>query len=424
MTASTTDRPIESTWTPQPRPLWVAQLNEMGSHTGSPAALIALDEESLIGSAIAATGLEDFGDDDDWRDGFRVLLASLESTADLNLIGRLMARAEIVRALCARLHIADTYKNQLAINDQEIEEPVFITGMGRSGTSILHALMALDPRFRAPLTWELVYPCPPPEAATRGSDARLLKADVDQTFWFQITPEVQAMHDNRGDEPNECSLGFTNLFASEVWGGAHHVPQYDIFAALYDKAKLYRFHRKLLKLLQFRAPGRWLLKGPGHLSSLPALFDEYPDARVVITHRDPLKVMPSMVNLVATLQWQRSDHVDYNGIVQRLGIGYPYVMNQMMQQRRAGALPKDRIIDVNYDELVANPVSTLAAIYAQLGTEQTSEGPQRIRDYLANRPKDLHGAHRYSFDHLGLDHAATRAAFREYQQEFGVKDEV
>jgi Sulfotransferase family len=424
MTASTTDRPIGSTWTPQPRPPWVAQLNELGINPGSPAALVALDERSLIDAAVAATGLEDFGDADGWREGFRVLLDCLESTADLTLVGRLMARSEIVRTLIARLRITETYNTNPEIAEQDIKEPVFITGMGRSGTSILHALMDLDPRFRAPLTWEWLYPCPPPDAATRASDPRLRKADVDQTFWFQITPEVQVMHDNRGDEPNECSLGLTNLFASEVWGGAHFIPQYDVWLALFDKAKLYRFHRKLLKLLQFRAPGRWLLKGPGHLMSLPALFAEYPDARVVVTHRDPLKVMPSMVDLVATLQWQRCDHVDYNGIVQRLSIGYPYVMNHMMEQRRSGALPEDRIIDINYSDLVADPVPTITRLYDQLGTSLSTDGQQQIRDHLAARPKDLHGAHRYSFDHLGLDRATMRAAFRDYQHHFDVRDEA
>ena len=134
-----------------------------------------------------------------------------------------------------------------------------------------------------------------------------------------------------------------------------------------------------------RSAGRWLLKGPGHLMSLPALFAEYPDARVVVTHRDPLKVMPSMVDLVATLQWQRCDHVDYNGIVQRLAIGYPYVMNQMMEQRRSGAVPEERIIDVNYDDLVTDPVAAVTTLYDQLGTAISQDGQQRIRDYLSHR---------------------------------------
>jgi hypothetical protein len=395
----------------------------MGTNAGSPATVVPLDEESMLSAAIEATGLDDFGGDS-WREGFRVLVQDLQDTADLTLVGRVLARAEIIRSLEARLRIAEEYKQHPEIADEQITQPIFITGMGRSGTSILHELFAEDDQFRVPLTWEWLYPAPPPVAATRATDPRIQQADIDHTFWFHITPEFQAMHDNRGDAPNECVLGTLHEFASQVWSAPHFVPNYDMWLALNDLGHVYRFHRHLLRLLQFRAPGRWMLKGPSHMGSLPALFKEYPDARVIVIHRDPLKVLPSIVSVFATLRWQRSDNVDYDAAVQLLAGAYPHILGSMMQQRASGAIPADQVIDVQYLDLMRNPVETMSGLYDRLALNLHEPAAHRIRDYLAARPKDRHGAHNYTFDSLGLDRAATREAYGPYQERFGIANEV
>jgi hypothetical protein len=413
----------QGTWTPQPHPAWVTKLNAIGTNGGSPATVVPLDEQSLLSAAIQATGLDDFGGDT-WREGFRLLVEDLQTTAELTLVGRILVRAEIIRSLEARLRIAEAYKQHPEIADEKISQPVFITGMGRSGTSILHELFAEDDQFRVPLTWEWLYPAPPPVAATRASDPRIQQADIDHTFWFHITPEFQTMHDNRGDAPNECVLGTLHEFASQIWGAAHFVPNYDMWLALNDLGHVYRFHRHLLRLLQFRARGRWMLKGPSHMHSLPALFKEYPDARVIIIHRDPLKVLPSIASVFATLRWQRSDNVNYDAAVQMLAGAYPHALGAMMQQRAGGAIPPAQITDVHYLDLMKNPVETMTSLYEWLGVSLDDGGAQRIRDYLNARPKDRHGAHSYTFDSLVLDRAATREAYRAYQEHFGIANEV
>ena len=138
-------------WTPKPRPQWVAELNAFGCQLGSPAALVALDEASLLGAASAATGLDDFGDDG-WREPFRVFVDALENEADLHLLGRIMARDEIVRALVNRLEVHATFGRHPEISEERIESPVLVVGTGRSGTSILHELLAQDPANRVPMT--------------------------------------------------------------------------------------------------------------------------------------------------------------------------------------------------------------------------------------------------------------------------------
>ena len=149
-------------WSPQPRPQWVGELNAFGQHLGTPAALVSLDEMSLLDAARAATGLDDFGDDG-WREGFAIFLRSLEDEADLHLIGRILARNEIVRALVNRLDVHATLERNPDILEEEIAAPVLVVGTGRSGTSLLHELLAQDPAHRVARTWELLHPCPPPE---------------------------------------------------------------------------------------------------------------------------------------------------------------------------------------------------------------------------------------------------------------------
>ena len=153
-------------WQPKPRPQWVEELNAFGRQLGAPAALVSLDEGSLLGAARDATGLDDFGDDGadgGWREGLAVFLLALEHEADLHLLGRIMARNDIVRALVNRLEVRDTLARHPEIRDERVDSPLLVVGTGRSGTSLLHELLAQDPRHRVARTWELLHPCPPPE---------------------------------------------------------------------------------------------------------------------------------------------------------------------------------------------------------------------------------------------------------------------
>ena len=304
-------------WTPPPRPEWVEEVNAFGRQLGDPAALVSLDRESLITAAIrAAGGLDDFGDDD-FREPFEVFVRSLEDEAELNLVGRLMARNEIVRSLRNRLQITNEHREHPEIGAGAIDAPVLVTGTGRSGTSILHELLAQDPAHRALLTWEALHPCPPPEQATYTTDPRIAAAHREYaTFWNLVTPEYQTMHENGGDVPNEDGLLVMPAFLSDHLMGAYTVPTYTSYFVAADMKPALAFHRRFLQVLQWRcAADGWVLKWPGFLSRLPDYFAQYPDARVVITHRDPLKVLPSMTSLMSTLVWQHTDVVDSAAIV-------------------------------------------------------------------------------------------------------------
>ena len=412
-------------WSPKPRPEWVTELNAFGRHLGSPAALVALDEESLLDAARAATGLDDFGADDDWREPFGVFVRSLDDEADLHLLGRIMARNEIVRALVNRLEVEATLARHPEILEERIVSPVLVVGTGRSGTSILHELLAQDPAHRVAQTWELLHPCPPPERATYATDARIGAADQEYTFWHLVAPEYRTMHENGGDVPNEDPLIDQLQFASDHFMGSYPVPSYGRWLSRADPRPAFRAHRRFLQLLQWRCPGeRWVLKSPSYLAKLPAFFSEYPDAYVVLTHRDPLKVLPSLVSIMATLRWMHSDTVDVDAVVKSAVSGTAIAMDLVMQWRADGTLPDDRIIDVRFDDLVGDPWRTMRVVYERSGATLTNEAEQRMHAYLDARPRERHGRHDYSFADTGLDPVATRERFAKYQARYGVPSEV
>jgi len=413
-------------WTPPPRPEWVEELNAFGRQLGLPAALVRLDEQSLLDTAREQAGLDDFGDDDSstWREGLGVFVRALEDEADLNLLGRLMARNDLVRALVNRLEVRATLEKHPEIGDVPIEAPLLVVGTGRSGTSLLHELLAQDPRHRVARTWELLHPCPPPERATYQTDPRIAAADQEYTFWHLVAPEYRTMHENGGDVPNEDPLIDMLELASDHLMGSYPVPSYTRWLARADLAPVFRAHRRFLQLLQWHCAGdRWVLKSPSYLAKLPAFFAEYPDAHVVLTHRDPLVVLPSLVSVMATLQWMHSDSVDVGAIVKSAVHGTAIAMDLVMRWRDDGTIPDDRVIDVRFADLVGDPVATVHTVLQRSGTQLEGQGEERMLAYLAAKPRDRHGRHDYDFADTGLDPEATRARFAAYQARHDVPSE-
>ena len=207
------------------------------------------------------------------------------------LAGRIVARTELLRALRQRLLLAAAWADDPTILDEPIVEPVFVVGTGRSGTSILHELLALDPDEPGAAHLGAVPP-------GRGARPRRRRrpgppATTVHAFWADLQPAYETMHHNDGDEPNECIFATMLEFLSDQWGGTYEVPTYSAHLVAADHTEAYRYHRRVLQTLQRRARGdRWVLKAPSHLAQLRTLFAVYPDARVVQIHRDPLKTVP------------------------------------------------------------------------------------------------------------------------------------
>ena len=411
-------------WQPPRYPDWVERINGEGDGMDIES-MVPLDADNLISSAVRGTGLRDFGVPD-WEEPFRVLSRALDEEAELSLLGRLMARSDLLIFLQNRLRIEEAYRQHPQIEDEQIHQPVFIVGLPRSGTSILFELLALDAGFAIPETWMLLFSCPPPGIDADGIDDRIARTHHLVTLWNRVVPEYETMHEMGGRVPSECGMLMANCFISDHFAALHQAPSYDRHLASCSWEPAYRYHRRLLKLLQWQTPRRrWLLKAPNHLGHLPLLLATYPDARIVQTHRDPLKCMASAANLLGCLLWMRSrkpfDSTAFEDLI--MGEATASRLENVMTQRDAGLVPAECIVDAVYQDLMDDPVAAVTRVYAGLGLELSAATVQAMQSYLAAKPRGKHGVHQYQSGDAQT-RVRERALFRNYQLRHGVPDET
>ena len=408
-------------WQPPQRPEWVQRINEEGCCMEAEQ-VVPLDEASLLNSAMESTGLSDFGADD-WREPFRVFLKSLNEEAQLNLMGRIRTRSEILQLLEARLQIEETYKRHPEIADEQITQPLIIVGQGRSGTTLLQNLLNSHPDNGAPLHWELVFPCPPPESATYQTDTRIEKAHklIDQ--WNRVTPTFAAMHEFAGTIPMEDNVTMAMNFMSPTWLDCMgQVPSYDAYIFQQPVEPALRWLERVLKLLQWKNPRKhWVLKDPMHLDRMSELLKVFPDACFIWPHRDPARALASLVSVVGTIQWGRSDHP-----FSAVSLAYmtdPDLaagrFNAVIDQLDSGAIPQDQIAHVLFHDLVADPVGQVGKMYDHFGIALTDSGREAMSRFMKENPRDNRPAHQFD---IGSDAAVARVreAFARYQERFGV----
>jgi hypothetical protein len=409
-------------WSPPAHPDWLDAVNREGSYYNLEA-VVPLDAQSLMNHACATTGLSDFGDDS-WREPFSVLLDALEREAQLTLMGRLMARSDIILWLSSRLQVTDLLNRHPEILTQEVSSPMFIVGLPRSGTSILFELLAQDPDVGVPRMWEALQPCPPPESSSYDSDQRIEVADKLFTQWSRVAPEFATMHEMRGDIPAECGLLMAGSFISDHIASLHQTPGYSAWIANADYLPVYRYHKQILQILQWKNPRkRWLLKAPEHQVHLDTLLAVYPDARIVQTHRDPLKCMASTTSLMGTLYYMRSDQPFDARMFENIIMGEATAarLEQVMHQRQSGVVPERNIADSRYQDLMEDPLSCIEAIYDHFDMTLSGETRARMKTYLAGKPKGKFGRHEYD---VGEDRQQERALFERYQAQYKVPNEV
>jgi len=381
--------------------------------------VVSLQPEDLRAAAVSTTGLDDFGDTW-WDEPFRRLCASLEGESRLHLPGRLRARGELQVVLQNRLRMVHLWKEEPAVLREEVHAPIVVTGFGRSGTTLLHELLACDPDNRPPLLWELLHSVPYEDASGDLCDDEIKLMD-------EMVPAFTAMHENGGRLPTECIFAFAHQFSSDMFTGLYNVPEYTVWRSGVDQAPIYDWHKRHLQTLQWvteRPTTRWVVKAPSHLSALPLLFATYPDARVAMTHRDPLRVIGSLADLMATLHWMHSDHVDHGVLVEFMAMGLEMQMDHVTAERDAGAIPNEQITDVVYKDLVADPVDVIERLYASWDLPVSAEFRSALNAYLAARHTGRASGHDYSFADTGLDLATHRALLKQYQERFRVPSEV
>jgi hypothetical protein len=398
------------------RPEWVRRLNAMGDSVGGRVegarALVPIDPAALLEHAVREVGepTSAFGDPD-WRQRFEALARALDASP-LHVVGRLLTKQELLRALRTRLRLGHALDRQPAIERERLTAPVIVTGPARSGTSILFELLWLDPALRAPLAWEALHPAPAPDTA--GADGRRAWSECEQELWADVQPEFAAMHELRSDLPVECVTLTEPCFCGPHWAMISQA------AALPDGERMFDFHRRILQVLQHgAAPRTWLLKTPGHLLMLDLLFATYPDAWVVQTHRDPARTMPSTVSTTAMVQWMRTDAIDLDLLAATIAGVFGAALNSVAERRARRDLP-DRFVDVHFRDLLREPVATLRAAYDRMGRVFSDAHAEAVRRYLADKPQGKFGTHQYSPEDWGFTAAGLRRELAPYIEYFGV----
>ena len=363
--------------------------------------------------ATSASGLDDFGDVP-FLEALDAFVDSLNRDARVEGAVRDGAVGTLTGILTKRLRLVDDRKQHPEIAEEVITAPVFIVGQPRSGSTHLHALLACVEGVRAPRSWEMSAPSPPPERATYDTDPRIamVQAGIDM-----MPAEMLVRHPMSATRPEQCNGLFDWTFINQAWMASYDIPSYRDWFLDADYAPAYEAHRRTLQHLQWHNPGRWVLKYPKHLLSLDALLAAYPDAVLIWTHRDPAAVVPSVVSLTGFMR--QSNTPDYDPV--RFAREW-VVIEELALHRGLATRDRDgneeRHIDVDYRSLMSDPVGTVAALCDRLGFAFDDASQQAVQQWIDDHPQDKHGVHRYTAADFGLDPDRLRARFDFYTRRF------
>jgi hypothetical protein len=385
-----------------------------------PEQTISLDAESILAEAREKTGLDDFGDDS-FREPMERLLRSLEEEAELSAVGRAMQRARVVGLLVNRLRAEDHFERFPEILDEQIREPLVIVGLARTGTTMLHRMIASDPRIISLLWWESRNPAPFPDSGDEGRDPRIADAEAEVAAMIEGAPDLVAMHPIEAEEPDEEIMLLEHSFFSTNPEAFANVPTFGAWLDEQDQTPGYRYLKKLLQLLQWqkkRAGGkgeRWVLKTPHHLGFTDLLFAVFPDVRVIQTHRDPVQTIPSLASLIHAIWSLGSDAADPRVAGSQWSRRMSRALHRCMEVRESH---EDRFIDVFFENAMRDPLAEIRRIYEFAGMELTPETEAKMRQWLVDNAREKRVAHSYSLEQFGFTEEGIRRDFAAYRERF------
>jgi hypothetical protein len=394
---------------------------------GAADARVALDEDSILSEARARAGLTNFGEAG-FREPLRRLLASLDHEANLNPAGRAAQRARIVDSLTTRLRVEDALRRHAQILDERIEAPIVVIGLPRSGTTLLQRLLASDPAANAVLWWECRSPAPWPGSAWRdGADPRIADAHAQVQAILGARPELASIHPWDPEGPDEEVLLLEHSFLSQVPESGANLPSFRAWLTDQDLAPAYDYLVRLLQFLQWqkRESGRlgegWVLKSPCHLAYLDELLRVFPDAKVVQTHRDPIRTLPSIASMYVSLWRLATDEVDEHEVGRQCRERYAWSLARCLAAR--DRRPRDRFLDVAYADVLADPLAEVRRIYAFAGRALTPEAEDCMQRFLREHAREKRPPHAYTLERFGYTTADIAADFADYRARFAAARE-
>ena len=379
---------------------------------------MTLDE--ILRAAHTATDLP-APESDSWREGLEILLHDHARAATLTERGQTIMRARYVDALAARMRVDDFLRRHPQLTSTAVTRPVFILGMPRTGTTLVSYLLDADPENRSLLKWEAYQGVPPAAAGALRSDPRCLAEKAKDALILQNHPQNAAQHFEAGDGPTECVHLLAQDFKSLMFAVLSTVPTYHDWLLFCDKGSAYAHRKRVLQVLQSTNPGRWVLKMPSDALFIRALFQAFPDAKVIWTHRDPY------VALASSLSMRSSSQAIFNKEPDRAYIRDRFPLQLAMHLSHPLELSRERpdaIYHAYYDDLVSEPLAQLKKIYHWLGDPWTPAAESGMRAWLEHNPQGRFGRHKYSLAEWGLRERELAPYFADYLREHPVAHKV
>ena len=377
----------------------------------------------LIELARHRNRLTDFGDNS-FQEPLEVLARSYEEEANLSTFGRMAARWDTLRFLSNLLNLRAAEQEDSAILQEAIEQPIFITGLPRSGTTFLHNLLIQDRENLAVRCWETIYPCATRTAPMVVPDRRAskVKRQLDTFAW--LVPEIRQVHRLGADSPQECTEITAHVFQSLRFDTTHKVPTYRQWLDNAGHLAAYRFHRRFLKHLQYgngKGARRWVLKSPDHVFALDAILDVYPDARFVFVHRNPVDVLPSVAQLTEILRRPFARQVERVEIGEQVSERWRRGAEILVAFSSTSRASSHCIAHLDFGSLVRNPLGSVAALYERFGLTFSNAFADRVLATVAEWPRGGYRHDKPALEEYGLNPGTERRRFSAYMECFGVR---
>jgi hypothetical protein len=379
---------------------------------------LMIEVKDIVAAAQAKTGLSDAGDAAIFE-GLGVLLIAYQTEAKLTEAGLQRSINALIDALANRMRVEDWLAKHPDLLVRPILKPMFVFGLPRTGTTLTINLLNADPARRSLLRWEAFDSVPPPRLGELHGGPRFARSQAQTEMALRHAPHISAIHHEDADSPTECQFAMAPSFCAQLFDAQAAIPSYrDWLLHKADYLPAFRYEKRLLQLLQAQAPGRWTLKNPWHPLFLNELTTIFPDAQLVMTHRDPVEVVGSACSLIRVVREMFSETVDLKLIGrQMLEIFSLMIARQNDYRVRHGV---DAIFDIQYDAQLRDPLGQMRALYGRFDEPFTPAVQSAMEKMLAENPKGKHGRHEYALRDYGLTRAGVRAHFSAYIDQFNI----
>lgn len=377
-----------------------------------------LEPEELIKNAQKKTGLRDLGDDAALQ-SLDVLLNSINNEARLNPCGKLIQKSRFNRALIHRLRIEELLMKYPEIHEIDLGRITLITGLQRTGTTLLQRLLNSNPAIRALSSDELLEPVPARNLNRGTKVIRRVRSFIAHRAISYLSPDFRIVHPISKSEPEEDVLLLDLCFMSQSNEATMNVPTYARWLEKQDHTHAYEYFRTMLKILSWQDAGdHWVLKTPHHMEYLDVFLKTFPDAKVIQTHRDPRKTLPSFCSMVAHGRGIFSDHVNPKEIASH----WHRKVLRMIQVTEAvrSKCEVDRFMDVSYYSLIADPIEQLQKIYQWIGIDFDDQALKCAEQYIKTNPKNRFGRHSYSMRDFGLTEEDVEKSISGYRRKYQI----